>query len=850
MQVLPILLSDSYKQFHWMMYPKGITNLYSNMTPRSFKHLKTDRALFFGLQYYIKEYLISQWNENFFHQPKSKVVAQFKRFHKHFSNYDMPTEHIEKLHDLGYLPILIKALPEGSFVKEKIPFFTITNTHPEFAWLVNFLETQMSTSIWDFCVVATIAYEYRKILNKWADKTCDNRDFVKWQGHDFAQRGRSSQESTLNQAGHLLSFTGTDTIPSVLMLEEYYNANMEQELIASSVPASEHSIMTSYGKENEIDAFERILDQFPTGIVSVVSDSFDLWSVCTDFCVKLKNKILNRDGKLVIRPDCYDDKTQILTNSGWKYFSKLTETDLVAQVLDDGSREFVKPTKIVSQEYDGDMHSFTDFHGKVDLLVTPNHRMILSQNNRERIVEAQKLGRYGNYEQKMIRSASAPSDASKRLSEIEKLRIAFQADGSFCTGCGGNIIRFSFSKQRKIDRLKNILDNIGAEYSVYDLSDSRYEFHIILDFDDISKDFEWVQEKDLTKEWCQDFIEECSYWDSCRRSEDRFKFDTTNISVANKVEFIALSAGYGVLRSEYEDNRSDIFNDIFTLHILKDNTVGGQSWEHSIVPYYGKIYCVQVPTGRLFVKRNRCTMVCGNSGDPVNIVCGRSIPRFDDFAQAEKYYYGYVWDEKNLFMVDGKCYKVKIHSGNDFVYEPYNLNHSDKGVVDLLWDVFGGKINSKGYKELDPHIGVIYGDSISRERAEAICQRLADKGFASNNVVFGIGSYTYNYNTRDSLGIAVKSTYCEVDGVPREIFKDPVTDDGIKKSARGLLRVDIDSNGEYYLQDMVSTEHEKTGCLESVFCDGKLLIDQTLKTIRDRVYMKDLSDLVKSIFDE
>lgn len=488
MNLNPIFLLDGYKNWHHLMYPKGITRLYSNMTPRSFKHLKVDKCVWFGLQYYLKEYLITQWNEKFFQQPKDDIVKDIKRFHRSYSSgVDFDTTHIEKLHDLGYLPILIKALPEGSLVNEKVPFFTITNTHDDFAWLVNYLETQLSTSIWDMCVNATIAKEYRKLLNSWADKTCENRDFVQWQGHDFSQRGRSSQESTLNQAGHLLSFTGTDTIPSIFMLEHYYNANMDTELIGASVPATEHSIMTSYGKENEIVGFERILDTFPSGIVSIVSDSFDLWGVCTDFCVRLKDKIMGRNGKLVIRPD---------------------------------------------------------------------------------------------------------------------------------------------------------------------------------------------------------------------------------------------------------------------------------------------------------------------SGDPVDIVCGLNTR------------------------------------------EPHSDNTPEsKGVVELLWDVFGGRINSKGFKELDSHIGVIYGDSITLERADQICKRLAAKGFASNNVVLGIGSYTYNYNTRDSLGMAVKSTYCEVNGEEREIFKDPITDNGIKKSARGLLRVDM-VNGEYVLRDQVSHEEEEGGCLEPVFQDGVLLKDQTLAEIRQRLLSK------------
>jgi nicotinamide phosphoribosyltransferase len=329
------------------------------------------------------------------------------------------------------------------------------------------------------------------LLTEHANKTCDDTSFVQWQGHDFAQRGRSSTESTFNQAGHLLSFTGTDTIPSIYMLEQYYNADMTNELIGSSVPATEHSVMTSYGKENELDSFERILDTFPSGIVSIVSDSFDLWEVCTTFVTKLKDKILSRDGKLVIRPD---------------------------------------------------------------------------------------------------------------------------------------------------------------------------------------------------------------------------------------------------------------------------------------------------------------------SGDPVDIVCGIPTARKPISPDSPKV----------------------------------------KGVVELLWDVFGGTINSKGYKVLDSHIGVIYGDSISLERADAICKRLEQKGFASNNVVFGIGSYTYNYNTRDSLGIAVKSTYCVVDGENRNIFKDPVTDDGLKKSAKGLLKIEV-INNKYVLFDEVSIEEEKLGELEIVYENGELCVDHNLKEIRDRLEHKRLS---------
>ena len=260
MKVLPILNSDSYKQFHVWMYPQGMTKLYSNMTPRSYKRIAGNVSVFFGLQYYIKEYLINQWNELFFDRPLEEVVAKYKRFHKHFSFTDVNVEHIEKLHNLGYLPIKIKALPEGTKVPERVPYFTITNTHSDFAWLVNFLETQMSTVIWDMCVIATIANQYNKLLTEWANKTGDP-SFVQWQGHDFAQRGRSSVESTFNQAGHLLSFVGTDTIPGVLFLEEYYGANIEKELVGSSVPATEHSVASTCILTN-VDSIDSVVEYF------------------------------------------------------------------------------------------------------------------------------------------------------------------------------------------------------------------------------------------------------------------------------------------------------------------------------------------------------------------------------------------------------------------------------------------------------------------------------------------------------------------------------------------------------------------------------------------------------------
>jgi nicotinamide phosphoribosyltransferase len=157
-----------------------------------------------------------------------------------------------------------------------------------------------------------------------------------------------------------------------------------------------------------------------------------------------------------------------------------------------------------------------------------------------------------------------------------------------------------------------------------------------------------------------------------------------------------------------------------------------------------------------------------------------------------------------------------------------------KGVIELLWDVFGGSVNVKGYKELIPQIAAIYGDSITLQRAEEICSRLKLKGFASTNVILGIGSYTYQYNTRDTFGFAMKATYGEVNGEGRAIFKDPITDDGTKKSAKGLMKITLE-NGAYKLIDNVAWEDEKQGELVEIFQDGKLLVDWTLSDIRKRM---------------
>jgi nicotinamide phosphoribosyltransferase len=461
----------------------------------------------FGLQGFCKWFLVDMWNETFFNKPKEKVVAKYKRrLDYSLGAGAVPMDHIEALHDLGYLPLEIKGLPEGVSVPEKVAVLTVKNTLPEFYWPVNYIESVMSSELWKPSVVATLAKEYREILTTYANLTGVSLDSIPFQCHDFSFRGMSGlHDSASSGAGHLLSFVGTDGVPSIDYLEEYYNADPAKEMIGCSIPATEHSVMCMGGQTGEMELFRHLVeDLYPTGLVSIVSDTWDFWTVVTEYIPALKDVIMARQ---------------------------------------------------------------------------PNA--------------------------------------------------------------------------------------IGL----------------------------------------------------------------------NKV----------VLRPD--------------------------------------------------------------SGDPVKIITG------------------YTEDEYYI-EADGEI----ISREDGTTLSPAEV----KGAIECLWDTFGGTLTDCGYRELDEHIGLIYGDSITLERAHAILRRLADKGFASSNVVLGVGSYTYQYNTRDSMGFAMKATYGEVNGVGREIFKDPATDSGTKKSAKGLLRVDL-VDGEYVMRDQVTWAEEAGGELKTVFKDGKLYNQTSLAEIRQRI---------------
>lgn len=484
-ELLPVLLVDGYKVGHKFQYPDDTTMVYSNFTPRS-SRTGEQEVMLFGLQYFIKEYLMRQFDENFFRRDVDEVIEEYtRRMDAYLGPGAITTDHIKELHGLGYIPLEIKAVPEGTLVPLRVPMFTMRNTRPEFYWLTNMIETIMSNVVWGACTSATTAYRYRREFDRFARETGGDMDFVPRQGHDFSFRGLTGVENAcISGAAHLLSFIGTDTVPAIDFLERYYGADATKEVVGESVAATEHSVMCMGQKDSEMSTILRLIeDVYPTGIVSIVSDTWDLWKVMTEYLPQMHDQIMSRDGKVVIRPD---------------------------------------------------------------------------------------------------------------------------------------------------------------------------------------------------------------------------------------------------------------------------------------------------------------------SGDPELILCGDSESPHGEAAR--------------------------------------------KGVLELLWEEFGGELNATGFRVIDEHVGAIYGEAINPERQISILQRMKEMGFASTNITFGVGSFTYQFVTRDTYGFAIKSTYGETrsrGGIP--IFKDPVTDSGLKKSAVGLLAVLKNPEGQLYVSENVSWEQERQGELKTVFSDGVDYRPQTLRTIRAHV---------------
>ena len=485
-----LLQTDVYKFGHKDQYPPGTNKVYSYLESRGSREDGLDYTVFFGLQYYLKRYL----SRPVTHEDVDEYVEVAGGI---LGPDNLNVKQFRALADLGYTPLLIKAVPEGTVMPLRNALMTITNTHPDFAWLVNYVETLLM-KLWSPITVASNSYRFRRMFNGFADRTCGNRDHVPFQMHDFGYRGCASEESAaIAGAAHLLSFYGTDTTAGVKFLRDYYNAANCERPIGLSVPASEHSVMCAWDDKNEdVQAIANMLMVYPTGIVSIVSDTYNLWKTITDYyCGSFKEAILGRDGKVVVRPD---------------------------------------------------------------------------------------------------------------------------------------------------------------------------------------------------------------------------------------------------------------------------------------------------------------------SGDPPNIICGDPA--------------GETLEEQ-------------------------------MGVLRLLDRGFGSTFNTKGFRELDPHIGCIYGDAIFYERAQQILSRMAGMGYASNQIVYGSGGLLLNSWSRDTLKMAIKATYCEVNGQPRPIEKDPVTDHG-KRSKKGLLRVDREETElgvTFRTYDDVSEAEELGGVLENVFVDGHIVREQDLDCVRDTLEADETLPEIKAV---
>ena len=322
---------DGYKLDHISQYVDSTEYVYSNMTPRSDKLARVLRnyfdgkMVFFGLQKALIE-LKDGWDQTFFNKPKEEVIKKYSRRIKNYvgSDYgDTQTQALSKLHDLGYLPLKIKALPEGSFVNMGIPTISITNTNPDFYWLTNYCETYLSCSVWHMCNAASLSREYFKTSKRYAEITGASDVWLGIANHCFAARGhRGMQDAMDSGMGHLLFSVGTDTLWSIDGMEEYYGANSDKELVACSVNAFEHATATQriayYRKlgftDNILDAEKESIKDictrlYPKGIVSYVSDSEDYFGVIGKILPELKDVILSREEdslglcKFVVRPD-------------------------------------------------------------------------------------------------------------------------------------------------------------------------------------------------------------------------------------------------------------------------------------------------------------------------------------------------------------------------------------------------------------------------------------------------------------------------------------------------------------------------------------------------------------------
>lgn len=322
MNINPMLLIDFYKAVHAEMLPKKITKSVSYFTPRMSRVNIWNEVVHFGLQAFCKKYLIEYFNENFFGRPLEEVMSEYKRImDKTLGENAYKAEKIERLHQLGYLPIEIVSLPEGTRVPMHCPMFGITNTHEDFAWLPQSLESLISAEMWHPMLAATVGATYRDIVNHYYDLTCDENVPRARALGAFDFRGEECLESAVKAGGGwCLSFLNTATVPTIPFLEKYYNCDCTQEDVAFGSPSTEHSVMCSNFAVDgdEITLLRRLLTEiYPNTSFSAVLDSYDYWNVIENILPQLKKEILEHNGCMLMRGDS-GDCVEVVTKTVFK----------------------------------------------------------------------------------------------------------------------------------------------------------------------------------------------------------------------------------------------------------------------------------------------------------------------------------------------------------------------------------------------------------------------------------------------------------------------------------------------------------------------------------------------------
>lgn len=323
----PMLYIDFYKASHAKMYPENMKKIVSYLTPRDSEIDGLDSVITFGLQGFIKEFLIDDFNRNFFDQPLNKAAGEYFRIMDNtLGSQSYDKEKIKALHNLGYIPIEISAIPEGTIVPVKIPIIQITNSHPDFPWAAEYIESMLLSEMWHGMIAAKIGYLFRCIVNKYYEISADDDILRNSAISDFSFRGQESLSSAIKtSAAFCLSFSKTSTVPAIAYLEKYYNCNCEKNNIAYGLVSTEHSVMCSnYAIDgNEITMLKRMLTElYPDISFSVVADSYDYWNVIDNILPKLKREIMEHHGTMYIRGDS-GDPVEVATETVfrlWKIF--------------------------------------------------------------------------------------------------------------------------------------------------------------------------------------------------------------------------------------------------------------------------------------------------------------------------------------------------------------------------------------------------------------------------------------------------------------------------------------------------------------------------------------------------